>query len=261
MVFSSRMGVGLPLLLATPVCVVLHETLLVKDSRFFYGIAFSLTKLDSVSGFFFIILFLFYLIPFFLTFFFTQQPGKSLIPAAVALGIAGACGALYYLFQNRNFSLVVLLSEKDLFSRPGYEPLLQQSLSLNSLRPPRFKAPVKQKISVKESDPFRHKTFILATMWHEGEEEMRYVVESLAALSHEVQGLLLEEYETHIVFDDAIKDNDANQYVQTLFKVFRDAEFFIEDPVETWCVENGFFLIIVMFPLQFLTLSVTGTAM
>jgi hypothetical protein len=43
-----------------------------------------------------------------------------------------------------------------------------------------------------------------------------------------------EEYEAHIVFDDAIKDDDANEYVQTLFHVLEDADLFIDDPIETW---------------------------
>ena len=32
----------------------------------------------------------------------------------------------------------------------------------------------------------------------------------------------------------AIKDDDANEYVQTLFHVLEDADLFIDDPIETW---------------------------
>lgn len=162
-----------------------------------------------------------------------MQLASPLVSAGIALGVLGACVALYYMFHNRAFSLVVLLSERDLFSRPGYEPLVQHSLSLNSLRTLRFQPPTRTKWLA--TDPFRHKTFVLATMWHEGEEEMKEMVGSLVSLSKEVTHSLNEEYETHIVFDDAVKNDDANSYVQALFRVFRDADLYIEDPVETWC--------------------------
>ncbi len=35
-------------------------------------------------------------------------------------------------------------------------------------------------------DPFTHKTYIIATMWHEGEEEMKFAISSLTALSTQV---------------------------------------------------------------------------
>lgn len=53
-------------------------------------------------------------------------------------------------------------------------------------------------------DPFTHKTFIIATMWHEGEEEMRLMLRSLMDLSKETL-MPKEEYESHIVFDDGKK--------------------------------------------------------
>ncbi len=45
-----------------------------------------------------------------------------------------------------------------------------------------------------------------------------------------------------MVFDDAIKDDDANEYVQRLFSVMEDADLWIDDPIETWYVQKGWLM-------------------
>lgn len=44
------MGTAVPLLIATPLCVILHEALLAKRSRFFFGIAFAAESFTDVRS-------------------------------------------------------------------------------------------------------------------------------------------------------------------------------------------------------------------
>ncbi|KAI7802330.1 hypothetical protein IRJ41_006855 [Triplophysa rosa] len=135
---------------------------------------------------------------------------------------------------------------QDLFVGRMYEgAFLEQSMLLNTRFEIRKKIIEKQK-QEKESI----KVFLCGTMWHETYDEMMKIIISMFRLDkyrpktkitknkdkQEEQIKSDVEFEFHIYFDDAFKDNDngrhANEYAETLVEVLTEVYtiFIVENP-------------------------------
>ncbi|XP_056622006.1 chitin synthase chs-1-like [Triplophysa dalaica] len=114
---------------------------------------------------------------------------------------------------------------KDLFVRRMYEgAFLEQSMLLNT----RF---VIRKRSKEKRKQETIKVFLCATMWHETYDEMMSIIISMFRIDRyrpkaNQNSNSDVEFEFHIYFDDAFKDNDngrhANEYAETLVEVITE---------------------------------------
>ncbi|XP_043072449.1 chitin synthase chs-1-like [Puntigrus tetrazona] len=128
---------------------------------------------------------------------------------------------------------------QDLFVRRMYEgAFLEQSMLLNT----RFE--IRKKIKEKKCAKGTIRVFLCATMWHETYDEMMKIIISMLRLDKyrpKTKEQSDVEFEFHIYFDDAFKDDDngrhANEYAEILVEVIKEVYsiFSEEDP----CVFKG----------------------